>query len=129
MAKERQKFFICKQCGNVIGLINNSGVPIECCGEKTTELIANTTDAAKEKHVPVVITEDNKITVKIGSIPHPMTQEHHISWVYIQTEKSGQRKNLDVKGEPVATFLLTPDDKMEIAFAYCNLHGLWKAEV
>lgn len=129
MVKERQKFYICKHCGNIIGLINNAGVPLVCCGEKMAELIPNTTDAASEKHIPVVLIEGNKVTVKIGSKPHPMTEEHHISWVYIQTEKGGQRKNLDINGEPSVVFSLTDDDKFEIAFAYCNLHGLWKAEI
>lgn len=127
MADERQKFFKCKHCENIIGLINNAGVPLICCGEEMTELIPNTTDASAEKHVPVVQAEGNQITVKIGSKPHPMTAEHHISWVYIQTAKGGQRKNLDIDGEPSVIFTLTDDDKFEIAFAYCNLHGLWKS--
>ena len=129
MVKERQKFFICKHCGNIIGLINNAGVPLICCGEKMTELVPNTTDAASEKHLPVVTAEGNRIDVKIGSKPHPMTKEHYISWVYIQTEKGGQRKNLDIGGEPSVSFSITEDDKPEIAFAYCNLHGLWKTEI
>lgn len=129
MAKERQKFYVCKHCGNIIGLINNAGVPLICCGEKMTELVPNTTDAAVEKHVPVIKIHENIITVGIGSIPHPMTEEHHISWVYIQTEKGGQRKNLDVNDKPSVTFALTEDDKLEMVFAYCNLHGLWMAEI
>lgn len=129
MSNTRQKFFICKHCGNIVGLIDNAGVPLVCCGEKMTELVPNTTDASKEKHVPVIIVSGNKVTVEIGSAPHPMKAEHHIEWIYIQTKKGGQRKNLDVDGKPSAEFLLTDDDAFEIAFAYCNLHGLWKAEV
>ncbi|MEG6615825.1 desulfoferrodoxin family protein [Peptococcaceae bacterium 1198_IL3148] len=129
MKQERQKFYICKHCGNIIGLINNAGVPLICCGEEMTELVANTTDAAAEKHVPVITVEGNKVTIDIGSAPHPMTEQHNISWVYIQTEKGGQRKTLMANDEPTVEFALTDDDKLEIAFAYCNLHGLWKADL
>lgn len=129
MATEKTKFYICKHCGNIIGLINNAGVPLVCCGEKMTELVANTTDAAVEKHVPVIKITDNLVTVDIGSVPHPMTEEHYISWVYLQTEKGGQRRTLAPNDKPIAEFALTKDDKLQAAYAYCNLHGLWKAEV
>lgn len=129
MKREEQKFYICKHCGNIIGLINNAGVPLVCCGEKMTELVPNTTDAAAEKHVPVIKTEGSKVTVEIGSVAHPMTEQHYIAWVYIQTEKGGQRKELVPGEKPSAEFILTDDDKLESAYAYCNLHGLWKATV
>jgi len=128
MCKE-QKFFVCKHCGNLAGLINNSGVPIICCGEPMAELIANTTDAAVEKHVPVIRLDGNTVNVNVGSTDHPMTAEHHIVWVYLQTEKGGQRKCLCIGGAPNVTFAITDDDKAVAAFAYCNLHGLWKAEI
>ena len=99
-----------------------------CCGEEMTELIPNTSDGAAEKHVPVIKTAGNAVNVEIGSAPHPMTEEHHIKWVYIQTVKGGQRKTLAPGDTPSLRFALTEDDKMEAAFAYCNLHGLWKAE-
>lgn len=127
--KEQQKFYICKDCGNIIGLINNAGVPLVCCGEEMVELIPNTTDAAVEKHLPVIKVEANLITVEIGSIPHPMTQEHHISWVYLQTKEGGQRKNLTPGDHPSLEFALTPTDQLEKVYAYCNLHGLWMTEV
>lgn len=129
MAKERQRFFICKHCGNIIGLINNAGVPLVCCGEKMTELFPNTTDAAVEKHVPVVRIDGGKVNITIGSVLHPMTEEHHISWVYIQTKTGGQRKNLDIGSTPSVDFLLTEDDQVEAVYAYCNLHGLWMTEI
>ena len=129
MSKQQQKFFICKHCGNIIGMIEPSGVPVVCCGENMAELVPNTSDGSVEKHVPVVTVSGSKVTVEIGSAPHPMTEAHHISWVYIQTEKGGQRKNLDFTGEPSVSFAITEDDKMLTAFAYCNLHGLWKADV
>ena len=125
---KNQKFFICEHCGNIVGLINNAGVPLVCCGQKMTELVPNTTDAATEKHVPVIKVEGDKVTVTISTVAHPMTEEHHIAWVYLQTECGGQRKALDPTGKPEVTFALV-DDKPLAAFAYCNLHGLWKAEV
>ncbi len=69
MTRERQKFYLCKDCGNIVGLINDKGVPLACCGENMTELVPNTTDAAVEKHVPVVKVNENKVTVEIGSAP------------------------------------------------------------
>lgn len=128
MNREDQKFYICKQCGNIIGLINNSGVPLVCCGEEMTELVPNTTDASVEKHVPVIKTEGNRVIVEIGSAAHPMTPQHYIMWVYIQTGKGGQRKNLSPDDKPSVEFSLTDDDKLEVVYAYCNLHGLWKAD-
>ena len=109
-------------------MIESSGVTPVCCGDTMTELVPNTTDASQEKHVPVIKVDGNKVTVEVGSAPHPMTPEHHISWVYISTEKGGQRKNLDNTGAPSATFMLSDDDKLISAYAYCNLHGLWKAD-
>lgn len=125
---EEQKFFICKHCKNLVGMIKDAGVSMICCGEAMTELVPNTTEAATEKHIPVVSVQGNAVTVVIGSITHPMLEEHHIAWVYLQTEKGGQRKALRIGQEPKVTFLLD-DDIAVAAFAYCNLHGLWKAEI
>jgi len=124
-----QKFFICKHCGNLIGMINNAGVKMMCCGEPMEELTPNTTDASQEKHVPVIEVKGDTVTVKIGSAPHPMLEEHHITWIYLQTEQGGQRKELTVGADPSATFALTDGDKPVAAFEYCNLHGLWKASI
>ncbi len=129
MKREEQKFYICKHCGNIVGLINNAGVPLVCCGEEMTELVPNTTDAATEKHVPVITVDGNRVVVDIGSAPHPMIDEHYIVWVYIQTKNGGQRKELSPQNKPYAEFLLTDDDEIMSAFAYCNLHGLWKSSI
>jgi superoxide reductase len=128
MCKE-QKFFLCKHCGNLVGMIEDSGVKIVCCGEPMTELKANTSDGAKEKHVPVIETDGNLVKVTVGSVFHPMLLEHHIAWIYLQTKKGGQRKCLEVGADPVAQFALTDDDEVVAAYEYCNLHGLWKATV
>jgi len=123
------RFYICRHCGNIIGMIHSSGVKVKCCGEDMVELVPNTSDGAKEKHVPVVEVSGDKVTVKVGSVSHPMEAEHYIMWVYIQTEQGGQRKNLNPGDKPEATFALADGDKVVAAFAYCNKHGLWKAEV
>ncbi len=122
-------FFICKHCGNLVGMVHNSGVPMVCCGENMTALTANTVDAAKEKHVPVISVSGTTVTVKIGAVEHPMTAEHWIQWVYLETAKGGQRKCLNPGEKPEVTFSLTADDKVIAAYEYCNLHGLWKASV
>lgn len=122
-----RKFFICKHCGNIVGMVFDAKVPMMCCGEKMTELVPNTTDAAQEKHVPVISVDGNVVTVKIGSAPHPMTEAHLITWVYLETEKGGQRKVLHAGEVPEVKFALV-DDKPLAAYAYCNLHGLWMAK-
>ena len=126
--KSRQKFFICEHCGNMVGLIDDRGVPLVCCGDDMTELTPNTVEASTEKHLPAVSVAGNEISVQVGSVPHPMEEGHHISFIYVETECGGQRKALKVGGEPKATFCLS-DDKPIAVFEYCNLHGLWKTDI
>ena len=92
------------------------------------ELVPNTVEASNEKHLPAVTVEDGAINVNIGSVNHPMADEHYIEWVYVETENGGQRKYLKPGEEPSVTFSLG-DDKAVAVYAYCNLHGLWKTEV
>jgi superoxide reductase len=99
-----------------------------CCGEKMAELIANTAEASVEKHLPVVKVSGDKIEVEIGSIPHPMEETHYIAFVYVETERGGQRKCLKIGQTPKAIFSLV-DDKPIAVYAYCNLHGLWKTDI
>ena len=122
------RFYICEKCGNLIGMINESGVPIMCCGQKMTKLEAGTVEASLEKHVPEVTLGDGYVKVDIGSIPHPMLEEHSIEWVYLRTDKGGQRKTLLPGDEPSVTFAVADDKPIEV-YAYCNLHGLWKKEI
>lgn len=125
----KTKFYICRHCGNLIGKVHDAGVPVVCCGEKMEPLVPNTVEASGEKHLPVVTVNGNEVTVKVGSVAHPMTEEHLIQWIYLATEKGGQRKALTAADAPEATFLLTADDKPLVAYAYCNLHGLWATEL
>ena len=127
--KKDPRFFICKHCGNIITFMEDTGVPVVCCGENMKELKANTADGATEKHVPVIETEGNKITITVGSVAHPMLPEHHIAWIYLHTNMGGQFKYLDVDAEPKAAFALSEGEKLIAAYEYCNLHGLWKAAV
>ena len=122
-----EKFLICKKCGNIVKIIHESGTSIMCCGEKMEELIPGTVDAAKEKHVPVYITEENKVNVTVGEISHPMQEEHYIEWISIQTKYGNQIKKLKAGEKPEACFALCDGDSIEAVYAYCNLHGLWKA--
>lgn len=124
-----KKFYICKHCGNMIGMIKSSGVNVVCCGDPMTELKPNTVEASQEKHLPVVTIEGNIVKVKVGSVEHPMTEEHHIAWIYLETEQGGQRKKLAVGSKPEAEFALAGGDKVVGFYEYCNLHGLWLTKV
>ena len=125
---DNNKFFICEHCGNLIGMIHDAGVPMMCCGQKMTKLEPGTVEASHEKHIPAVDVDGDTVTVTSGSVEHPMTEEHHIVWVYLQTDRGGQRKCLEIGKSPVVTFALS-DEKPVAAYAYCNLHGLWKTEI
>jgi len=122
------KFFFCKHCGNLVGLIDNKGVPLICCGEKMAELIPNAAEASAEKHLPVVDRVDDGISVGVGSVAHPMLDAHHIVFVYVETRRGGQRKNLAPGEEPLLTFRFADDEPVAV-YAYCNLHGLWKTVI
>ncbi len=122
------KFYICEHCGNLVGMIHDSGVPMICCGQKMTALEPNTVEASGEKHLPVVKVEGDTVTVHVGSVDHPMVAEHFIQWVYVQTEKGGQRKALQPGEAPSVTFYMG-DDKPVAVYAYCNIHGLWMTEI
>jgi superoxide reductase len=119
------KFFRCKNCGNLVALINNGGGTLTCCGEAMTLLEANTSDGAKEKHVPVVAKEDGKIKVTVGSVLHPSLPEHYIEWIALVTEDKIQLEYLQPGMEPKAEFAEVDSGTV---YEYCNLHGLWKTE-
>ncbi len=122
------KFYICNHCGNLVGTIRPSGVPIICCGEKMQALTPKTTDTGAEKHLPVAKVDGTKVTVNVGSIDHPMLEEHRIEWIYLQTENGGMRKALKAGDAPSATFCVG-DDKPVAVYAYCNIHGLWMTKL
>jgi superoxide reductase len=118
------KFYKCRHCGNVIEKVVDSGVQVVCCGENMQEIVPNTVEASNEKHLPVVNDlGDGTIEVKVGSVEHPMLPEHHIVFIYVETERGGIRVNLKDKPEAV---VCTCVDKPIAVYEYCNLHGLWK---
>ena len=122
-----QKYFICEHCGNIVTMVQDKGVPVFCCGQKMTPLVPGTVEAAHEKHIPVYTVEGNTVHVKVGSVDHPMLEEHFITWISLQTRQGSQIKYLKPGEAPAADFALTEGDAVEAAYAYCNLHGLWKA--
>lgn len=124
----KAKFYVCNHCGNIIAMINDSGAVPVCCGEPMELLVAGAKDAAVEKHVPDVTVDGKKVFVKVGSVAHPMTEEHYIMWVAVETDKGVYFKNLK-PGEKPETMFCLGDDKGVAVYAYCNLHGLWVKEL
>lgn len=123
------KFYICEHCGNIVTYLRNQGVPVMCCGQKMTELVANTTDGAHEKHVPVVEKHGKNLLVKIGEVEHPMIEQHYIQWIALETTEGVQVKCLKPETKPEKEFALSDGDEAVAAYEYCNLHGLWKKEL
>lgn len=121
------RFFVCEHCGNIIGFVKSVGVPVMCCGQKMTEIVPGSVEAAVEKHVPVVHVDGCKVTVTVSSVEHPMLPEHYIEWVALETKEGNQRKPLAPGQKPEVTFAITETDEVIAAYAYCNLHGLWKS--
>ncbi len=119
------KFYKCNKCGKVVAMLKETASETVCCGEAMSLLKANTTDAAVEKHVPVVSKNGNTVTVSVGSVTHPMEEKHYIEWIVLETKETSQLKKLSPSDEPKAVFALTDGDEVARAYAYCNLHGLW----
>ena len=122
----KTKFFLCEHCGNLAMLIRASGVPMVCCGDRMTELVAGASDGAAEKHVPVLSRVGQQITVKVGEVPHPMTDEHSIEWIVLETKKTAQVCKLKPTDMPEAVFSITAEDEPVAAYAFCNLHSLYR---
>ena len=123
------KIYKCAKCDLMVYIVIDAACNPKCCGEPMVELVANTTDAATEKHVPFVTVEGNKVNVKVGEVDHPMLDAHYIQWIALETEKGVQRKYLKPGEAPHADFLVTDDDKPVAVYEYCNLHGLWKKDL
>lgn len=123
------KFYICRHCGNIVTKLTSANVPLKCCGENMQLLEAGVTDAAVEKHVPAVTVEGGLVKVSVGSVTHPMTAEHSISWVVLETERGASIQWLNPEEAPEAVFALAEGQTPKAIYAYCNLHGLWKADL
>ncbi len=124
MTKQKQ-VYRCSICGNIVEVMHPSDGILSCCGQPMDLLIENAKDAALEKHVPVIDKIDGGYKVTVGSVEHPMLQEHHIEWIELITENQVMRKYLHPGEKPVAVFMT---DAMEVtAREYCNIHGHWKS--
>ena len=122
------KFYVCKTCGNIITKVNDSSVPVSCCGKIMEELVPGSVEASVEKHIPVYTTDANKVFVMVGDVEHPMQAEHFIQWIAIETSSGSQIKYLAPGEAPAASFAMSSQDQLIAVYAYCNLHGLWKKD-
>lgn len=125
--KTTRDFYRCSVCGNIVGMIQDGGGELICCGEPMTLLKANTSDGAKEKHVPVYTLDGNKLHVAVGSVAHPMIEAHYIQWICVAQANRTQRVALAPGQAPEADFIIEAGPA--VIYEYCNLHGLWKAEM
>lgn len=121
------KFYKCVHCGQIVAIVKDTGLPLSCCGDEMREIKPGTVDASIEKHVPVYEIKDGKVMVSVGTMAHPMEDNHYIEWIAIQTKNGNQRKELKPGMEPKACFAICDGDEIEAVYAFCNLHSLWKA--
>ena len=122
----KQKFLICRHCGNIAAVIRDKGVPILCCGEKMQELNPGMAEASGEKHIPVYQIEGSIVHVSVGSVEHPMTEEHYIEWICLETEHGIQYAHLNPEDPPMAKFAICTGDEIRAVYAFCNQHDLWR---
>jgi len=123
------KFYRCAHCGQIIAKVKDNKVPVICCGEAMKEIIPNISDGAFEKHVPIITREGDKVIVRVGEVDHPMIEQHYIEWIALKTKCGNQRKELKPGDEPKKCFRVCENDEIIAAYAYCNLHSLFKKEV
>ncbi len=124
----KKVFYRCNICGTIIGMMHDGGGTLVCCADDMEELTVNTSDGAKEKHVPEVKIEGDTLYVSVGDVEHPMTKEHYIQWILIVQDGKTQRVELSPDSEPKATFKIEEGKPIEV-YEYCNLHGLWAKEI
>jgi superoxide reductase len=123
---ETLQIYKCEICGNIVEVLHTGKGELVCCGEPMKLYEENTIDAALEKHVPVIEKTDNGFKVKIGSVAHPMIEEHHIEWIELIVDGIAYRKFLNPGDEPEAKFCIKAENVT--AREYCNIHGLWKSQ-
>lgn len=122
-----RSLYYCKHCKNLVEVVQAGGGELVCCGEAMTLLKANTTEAANEKHIPVIEETPTGIKVTVGSVEHPMTEEHYIVFIEVLTESEVIRKELKPGMKPQAEFNVKKSDVLEVR-EFCNLHMLWAAK-
>ena len=126
MVQQKLEVYQCAKCGNMVEVMHVGGGTLVCCGQEMHLLMENTTDAAKEKHVPVIEHTADGIKVSVGSVAHPMENDHYIEWIEIIADDKACRHFLNPGEKPEASFGISPETV--IAREFCNLHGLWKAD-
>lgn len=126
MVKQQLEIYKCEKCGNIIEVLHVGGGELVCCGQPMKQLVENTTDAAREKHVPVVEKSGDGVSVKVGSVAHPMEDKHYIEWIQIINPDGSQRRQFLKPGQAPAAEFCCVDGSYTVR-EYCNLHGLWKA--
>lgn len=120
------KFYYCETCNSIFTFVNKPTEHVNCCGNPLKELVPNSTVASLEKHIPVIERMENHILIKVGSEAHPMLPQHYIEWIVLETTKGYQLKNLNPGDAPTAEFILSNGEDILTAYAYCNIHKLWK---
>lgn len=123
------KFYKCDVCGKIIIMLEETAVPTVCCGQEMKELVPQSADSSVEKHVPVIEADEKKVKVTVGSTLHPMMEKHYIKWIILETSEGFYKRDLKPEMEPSAGFKITKGEKSIAAYEFCNIHGLWKAEV
>lgn len=122
---KRLEIYKCEKCGNIVEVLHEGVGQLVCCGEPMKLMTENTVDASKEKHVPVIEKSGNTVTVKVGTVEHPMEEKHYIEWIQLIVDGKSYRQFLNPGEAPKATFEVSGTSMS--AREYCNLHGLWKA--
>jgi len=122
---ERNQIYRCGVCGNIVEVVNAAGGTLSCCGTPMKLMRENTTDGAREKHVPIVERTQDGYRVTVGSVEHPMLAEHYIQWIELTDESQTMRRHLKPGEKPEAMFATEAENVT--AREYCNLHGLWKS--
>ncbi|MCK5237429.1 MAG: desulfoferrodoxin [Deltaproteobacteria bacterium] len=125
---KKSDIYKCEECGNIVEVLHEGKCDPECCGKTMKVFEANTTDAAKEKHVPVITKNGDKVVITVGSTLHPMDEDHYIEWIELIVDDKTLRQDLSPGGEPMAVFKCLASTGI-IVRAYCNLHGLWQSEL
>lgn len=124
------KYYECKKCGNVMVLFEDTGVIPVCCGSTMVEIKPQDNDEGSgEKHVPVVERNANEVTVRVGEVLHPMTDEHYIKWIVLETDKGKYIRSLKPGQDPIAKFWLIGNEVPLYVYEYCNLHSLWTKQL
>ena len=125
---KRDTFYKCEICGNMVVKVVEGGGQVTCCGQPMSIIEPNTNDAAQEKHVPDVSVDGDVIAVNVGSVDHPMADDHYIQWIYVVTEEGVIARCLKPGEAPHADIVLVGQKPLSV-LEYCNKHGLWKTEL